>query len=403
MIKHEHFFTPNFIFLLISPLYFLGADILSKLVTSGITLPSEISILGIIRLFYHLILNALKVNCFNNLLPITRSLVNITRSSMKASQDNITKDSAGLCNQISYHLWNAAIKLSQDMDKEQKALLALSLREYSIDLFAVANFDVSTMIERGLVAVKYFQVEMNGSSERHEGQVFLFGLLGKVVTLVGAGSLEENVTMYSRLEDLCITCCKFTVTPSHVHELLRSFNLLVRKDTRNNASSQSRLGSFQCILQILFCVFCFRLKHEKELENHQYDLDLKWSAIQKRLCSTLKALRELDQNLYTESQILLAINYLRWILGKILSPTEKISENRLKIPSDVLPTIYDLLLVCYNIQSHVIKSKMTSDDPISSCNNWEMIVQPKLAMLFLISTIVLKILNNEIAKSQNGR
>ena len=384
-------------------IYFSGADIISKMVTSGVTLPSEISISGIIRLFYHLIVNALKVNSYNNLLPLTRSFVNITRTSMKAGQDNIAKDSTSLCKQISGHLWNAAIKLSKDMDKEQRALLALSLRESSIHLLAVARLDVCIMIERGLVAGKHFQNDISGSFERHEGHALLFGLLSKAVTLVD-GNLEENVNLYCKLEDLCITCCKLTVAPSHVHELLRSLNRLVRKDTRNNGNSQSRLSSFQSIIQILFCALCFRLKHEKQLENHQYDLDLKWSAIQKRLCSTSKVLRELDPNLYTESQILLAINYLRFIFRKILSPTEKTPENLLKIPTEVLSSFYDFLLVCYNIQSHVIKSKMTSDEYISCCNTWEMNVQPKLAMLFLISTVLLKILETEVAKtSQNSR
>lgn len=374
---------------------------ISKMVTSGVTLPSAISISGIIRLFHHLIVNALKVNSFNNLLPLTRSFVNITRTSIKAGEDNISKDSTSICKHISDHLWNAAIHLSKDMDKEQRALLALFLRESSIHLLAFVGLDVCTMIERGLVAGMYFQKDIRGSSGRHEGQALLSGLLSKVVTLVD-GNLGENVNLYVKLEDLCIACCKLTVAPSHVHELLRSFNRLLRKDTRNNGSSQSRLSSFQSIIRLLICVLSFRLKHEKELENHQYDLDLKWSAVQKRLCSTSKALRELDPNLYTESQILHAINYLRLIFSKILSPTEKTSENLLKIPAEVLSSSYDLLLVCYHIQRHVIKSKMTSDEYISNCNIWEMIVYPKLAMLFVISTVVLKILKPEVTKtSQN--
>jgi hypothetical protein len=364
---------------------------LSKLITSGVTLPSEISISGIIKLFFHLIINALKENIVNHLLPITRSLVNITRTAMKSGEDNIIKDSSRLCKQISDHLWNAAIKLSKTMDKQHRALLALSLRERSIDLLVVAKLDVCTIIERGLQAGKQFQVDVTGSSERQEGTTFLLTLLSKVIALVES-KLEENVQVYSRLEDLCMACCKLAVVPSHVHELLRCFNRLVRKDTKNNGNV------FQCILHILLCTLCFRLKEEKELENHQYDLDLKWSAIQKRLRNTSEALRELDSNLCVENQISLAINYLRCTFSKIFRTAET-SDNLVKIPAEILSTLYDLLLVCYNIQSHV-NSKMTSDQNISSCKTWEMIVQPRLALLYLISTVVLKI---GPSKPQNGR
>ena len=377
---------------------------LSKLITSGIALPPEISICSIIKLFFHLIVNALKQNSINSLLPITDSLINITRAAMKSGQGNITKDVTGLCKQISDHLWNAAIKLAKTMDKQERAVLALSLRENSIDLLRVAKFDLRTIIERGLQSGKQFQLEVGCSCKRQDGQAFLLNLLSSVITQV-EGKIEEHVQVYPRLEDLCITCCKLTVTPSQVHELLRSFYRLVGKEMKNGVNLQGRFDVFQCNIQILLCALCFRLKEEKELGNHQYDIDLKWKAIQKRLNNTSEALRDLESNLYLESQIFLAINYLTCTLSKIFIATEKSSENLVKIPAEILSALYEFLLVCNSIQSHVLKSKVqTSEQHTSSSNNWEITIQPKFALLYLIASIVLKILNTGLSKtSQNGR
>ena len=385
-------------------IYFPGADMLSKLITSGVTLPSEISISSIITLFFHLIINALKENSISHLLPITRSLVNITQTAMKSGQADVIKKSTGLCKQISDHLWNAAIKLDKTMDREQRALLALSLRENSIDLLAVVQLDVRTIVERGLQTGKQFRVEVSGLSERQEGQTFLLNLLSKVITLT-EDKINENVQLYSKLEDICIACCKLTATPSHVHELLRSLNRLVGKDMKNqNVSPQRRFSVFQCIIQILLCALCFRLKEEKKSENHQYDLDLKWSSIQKRLSSISEALRNLDSNQFVESQIFLAINYLTFTFSKIFITTEKTSENLMKIPAEILSALYDLLLVCYDIQSHVIKSKITSNQNISSCKNWEKNVQPRLALVYLIASVVHKMLKTGLSITpQNER
>jgi hypothetical protein len=374
---------------------------LSKLITSGIALPPEISITDIIKLFFHLIVNVLKENSIHSLLPITHSLVNITQTAMKSGQDNIIKEATGLCKQISNHLWHAAIKLDQTMNKQERAVLALSLKEYSINLLMVAKLDLHTIIERGVQAGKQFQFEVCGSRERQEGQTFLLKLLNNVITRV-EGKIEENVQLYSKLEDLCITCCKFTVTPSHVHELLRSFNRLVGKEMKNSVSPPRRFNVLQCNIQILLCALSFRLKEEKELKNHQYDIDLKWKAIQKRLDNTSEALRDLASNLYSESQILFAINYFECTLNKIFKTTEKSSDNVVKIPAEILSTLYEFLLVCYNIQSSVIKSKMASDTNTSSRNTWEKTIQPKLALLYLIASIVPKILNTGLSKtSQN--
>ena len=370
---------------------------LSKLVTSGVPLPSEISMSGVTKLFFHLIVSALKENSISNLLPITQFLINITQAAMLSGQNNIIKDSAGLCKQISDHLWNAAIKLSKSMDKQQRALLALSLREKSIDLLIVAELDLYTILERGLQTGKQFQVEVNGSSERQEGQTFLLNLLSKVIALLDKRHIK-NVQVYSRLEDLCITCCKLSHTSSYIHELLKSFNHLLSKEMQNSANSSKRFSVVQCVIQVLLCTLCIRLKEEKELQNHQYDINLKWKGIQTRLDNTSESLRSLNINLYGESQILLAINYIRYVFSKICTSNGKDSDKLVKIPEDVLCSLCDILLVCHNIQCDVMKFKMTSDKCMINCNTWEIIIQPKLAMLYLISTVLLKTLS-----PQNGR
>lgn len=376
---------------------FLGGEILSKLVTSGVTLPLEITISGISKLLYHLIMHAVKENCINHLLHITGPLVKILQASMKSGHDNIMKDSAGLCKQISDHLWNAAIRLTtKTMDKQQRELLALSLRENSIDLLVLVKLDVCTIIERGLQAGKQFQVEVSGSSKRKEGTAFLVSLLNKVITLV-EGKLQENVQVYARLEDLCITCCKLISTPSY--ELVSSFNHLVKKDIKKH---KERFRVFQSVVQILLTALHFRFKEEMGYKKQQYDLDLRWCAIHERLNITIKAMSGIDANLWVESQIHLAINYLRCICSKILKGTEKVSDNPMKIPSDVLSTLYDLLLACYSVQSSVVTSKVTLSQSVSSGKTWEKIVQPRLGLLYLISTVVLK--RSSMSKAaQNGR
>ncbi|XP_028394830.1 uncharacterized protein LOC114518975 [Dendronephthya gigantea] len=371
----------------------LGADILSKLITSGIVLPPEISISTITKLFFHLIINALKEDCTNYLVPITCSLVNITQTVMKSGHDNIIKESQGLCKQLSNHLWNAAIKLPKTMDKLKRNLLALSLREKSIDLLFVAKQDVDFIIERGLLSGKKFQLEVCDSSQRQEGKILLLSILSNVVPLLDSG-LSESVQLYSKLEDLCITCCELSITPSHIQEVVKSFNCLVKTDAKNNASRESRFSVFQHTIQILLCALSFRLKNVKELDNHKYELDLKWNAVQKRLASTTEAMGSLDSNLYMESRIHLAMDYLRCTLSEIFRTT---SNNLVKIPAEILSALYDLLFVCYSIQSHL--AKKTVDQCISNTNTWKMNVQPKLAMLYLISTVLEKKMNSGSGKT----
>lgn len=371
---------------------------LSKLITSGFVLPPEISISIIIKLFFHLIINALKENCHSYLFPITCSLVNITQTIMKSGQDNIIKESTALCKQLSNHLWNAAIKLPKNMEKQNRNLLALSFREKSIDLLFVAKQDVDVIIERGLLAGKQFQLEVCGSHERQEGKRFLLSILSNVAPLLDSW-FHESEQLYSKLEDLCITCCELSNTPSHIQEVLKSFNCLVKKETKNIASHPRRFSVFHCNIKILLCALSFRLKNESELDNQQYDLDLKWNAVQKRLTSTTEALGNLDSNLYMESRIHLTMDYLRCTLSAIFRTSEKTSNHLVKIPAEILSALYDLLFVCQGIQDDFAKRKV--DQYISNTNIWKMIMQPKLAMLYLISTVLQKIMNSGTGKSSH--
>lgn len=392
----------------------LGADMLAKLVESGMSLPSDLSIPSITKLLFHLIINALKEGDHSHLLHFTNCLITITRSTAELGQDNMSKDTTSICKQTSDHLWNAAIKLEQSnsMEKHTKAVLALSLRNNSLDLFTLAKTDLSLMIERGLKAARQFQLGSTEASGSDELKNFLFGLLGKSVAFMDNKTSPNHglkKSAYNLLEDLCINCCKVAANASHFNELLEllSYLILIKKDTKN-MTSQGRFCVFQIVIQMLQCALCFRLKRGKSSENQKFHDDLKWSTLQKRLTNITDVLRNTDSNSYKESQIIQAMDHLRFACNKFFNPkTDETSSNLDKTPQETLlhVSLVNLFLVCGTIQDHVFKSRKHGSSPlISNGSSWKSIVHPRLSMLYLISSLVLKMSNDGLAKaSQNGR
>lgn len=378
---------------------------LSKLVSSGISLPSNLSISAMAKLLFHLIINALKEKRYTHLLHFTDCLINITNRALELGLDKESKDAISLCKQTSDHLWNAAIKLEQSncMEKHKKAIMALSLRNNSLNLLMLAKNDLILFIERGLQAARQFQVGFGGPCESEDNlRDFLFALLGKAVALFEVGtthndSLKEGV--YNLLEELCINCCKAAVDAAHCCELLELFSLLTKRDSKNHA--QGRFCVTQNLIQMLQCALCLHLKRAKKIE--KFNNDMKWCMLRKQLVDITEFLKHLDSNIFVGSQIIQVMDYLRFVCSKLLKSKQDDESNKKseKIPDEMLSTLVNIFLVCFNVFGSVLKSKKQVSSQLSS---WKTIVRPRLSILYLISSLVLKRSNEGLSKAvQNSR
>lgn len=383
---------------------------LCQLITRGITLPSNLSISGMTKLLFHLIINALKQGEQVHLQNFIYCLINITRRMSEKGKDNLCKDVATICKQASDHLWNAAIKLEQSnsMEKQKTAVMAFSLRSNSIDLLTVSKIDSSLIIERGLKAARQFQLSYSNISGSEDLQKFLFSILNNAVALIDARTTYNHVVeegVCNHLDELCINCCKAAGNASHYIELLQLFSHLLKKDGKNVAS-QERLEVFKIVIQMLLCALCFHLKRAKTCENQKFNDDLKWNTLQKRITNLTEALRNLDSNLFSESQIIQAMDYLRFACNKFFNPKieDTSSHNLDKIPQEMLSALVKLFSVCFNYQGQILKSKHVHPQLISNYSSWNSVVCPRLSILYLINSVVLKRSHDLVTKThQNGR
>lgn len=361
---------------------------LSRIIMSDVPLPPEISTSVAVKLFYHLVIHALKENNVKHLLSISHSLVDIIREARKSNET----ESTGLSKQISDHLWNTAIRLSKKTEKQETASLALSIREHSIDLLMLTKSDdLRTIVERGLSTACQF--EKDTSQEREEGKQFLLRLLNKVITLVEEQQ-DENLLLNCRIDDFCILCYKTITSQSHLQELIRLFNQLNNRNLKKKRNTKSKNHStFHGIICILLCALSLRVWNE----GGSHD----WNLISKQLNTTTESLRNMDPNVYANSVLLKTIMLFRIIVGKTVKGSNGSSDDTFDIPPDVVILLYNLLLVTYSVYCAVIKTKLPSDQLGLKKETYAC---ERQALLFLISSLLRKMLDAHGKEAlENGR